>query len=133
MPVIPTAEQVTALIEEATHSRRPEYARAIFIAATTGVRRGELCAIRCVRDIDWAASALMLGHSIIHLPNTEAGEHPTKNRRVRPVALDEFTLAMTRAQQDMVRLRAIEAGVFSLMIRSCSATQSTARSRGALR
>ena len=111
VPVIPTAEQVTALIEEATHSRRPEYARAIFIAATTGVRRGELCAIRCVRDIDWDASALMVGHSIIHVPHTEAGEHPTKNRRVRPVALDEFTLAMMRAQQDMVRLRAIEAGV----------------------
>jgi integrase len=106
VPVIPTAEQVTSLIDAATASRRPEYARAIFIAATTGVRRGELCAIRCGRDIDWHTSALTVGHSMVDLPNRPLEERSTKNRRVRPVALDEFTLAMMRAQRDALVERA---------------------------
>ena len=110
VPVIPTVVQVTALIDEATQSRRPEYARAIFVAATTGVRRGELCAVRCNRDIDWSARALIVGHNIVDLPHRPVEERSTKNRRVRPVALDDFTLALIRAQMDMVSARATEAG-----------------------
>lgn len=110
VPVIPTADQVTALIEAARSSRRPEYARAIFIAATTGVRRGELCAIRIGRDIDVEAKSLTVRHSIVDLPNRPVGEEPTKNRRVRPVALDVFTLKMIAAQHEMLAKRAADAG-----------------------
>src|SRR4051812_23124194 len=45
-PVVPSPEDVMTLVDAAKRSRRPEYARAIFITATTGVRRAELCALR---------------------------------------------------------------------------------------
>ena len=50
-PVVPTPEEVRALIDAAEQSKRPEYARAILVAATTGLRRAELCGLR-VRDHD---------------------------------------------------------------------------------
>ena len=48
----PTPEEVRALIDAAEQSRRPEYARAILVAATTGLRRAELCGFRRWRDLD---------------------------------------------------------------------------------
>ena len=48
-PVVPTPDEVRRLIEAAGRSRRPEYARAILVAATTGLRRAELCALRRAR------------------------------------------------------------------------------------
>ena len=57
-PVVPTPDEVRRLIEAAEQSRRPEYARAILVAATTGLRRAELCALRRQRDVDWDAALL---------------------------------------------------------------------------
>ena len=73
-------------------SRRPEYARAIFITATTGVRRAELCALRRRRDIDWDRGVMTVTWSIFDRSGEPPREIPTKNRRARPVALDEATL-----------------------------------------
>jgi site-specific recombinase XerD len=42
---VPTPDEVRRLIAAAEASRRPEYARAILVAATTGVRRAER--VRC--------------------------------------------------------------------------------------
>ncbi len=42
--VVPKPEDVLRLIEAARLSKRPVYAKLIFLAATTGIRRGELCA-----------------------------------------------------------------------------------------
>ncbi|HXH59409.1 hypothetical protein [Iamia sp.] len=50
-PVVPEPGDVIALIEEAKASRSPEKARAIFVSATTGMRRAELCALRRRRDV----------------------------------------------------------------------------------
>ena len=51
-PVVPTPDEVRALIDEAERGKRPEMARAILVAATTGLRRAELCALRRWRDLD---------------------------------------------------------------------------------
>ena len=56
-PVVPTPEEVRALIDAAEQSKRPEYARAILVAATTGLRRAELCGLR-VRDVDFEHGVL---------------------------------------------------------------------------
>ena len=45
-PIVPTPDEVRALIDEAERGKRPEMARAILVAATTGLRRAELCALR---------------------------------------------------------------------------------------
>ena len=52
LPVVPTPEEVLRLVEATQESKRPEYTRAIFLSATTGLRRGEICALRRNRDID---------------------------------------------------------------------------------
>jgi integrase len=110
-PVVPTPEEVRRLIEAAERSRRPEYARAILVAATTGLRRAELCAVRRQRDVDWDRGLLTVSASIVVLKDVPLQEIPTKNRRQRTLALDELTLAMLRAQIQMLEQRAALARV----------------------
>lgn len=110
-PVVPAPEEVMALIAEAERSRRPEKARAIFVAATTGMRRAEICAVRRDRDIDWERGRILVRSSIVQLPGKPLFEKETKNRRSRPVALDDFTMSMLKAQIDFVTERAKAAEV----------------------
>lgn len=110
-PVVPRPEEVLQLIEAAKQSRRPEHARAMFVAATTGVRRAELCALRRSRDVDWEKRELTVSCSILDLARQPVREIPTKNRRTRRVALDEATLSMLAAQVEMMSARAAAAGM----------------------
>lgn len=109
--MVPEPRDVIALIEEAQVSRSPDKARAIFVAATTGMRRGELCALRRRRDIDWDHGRLTVGWSVAQLPGQPLHEKATKNRRERSVALDDFTLSMLRAQVAASEERAAACGV----------------------
>jgi integrase len=86
------------LIDEAERGKRPEMARAILVAATTGLRRAELCALRRSRDVDLENGVLTVSSSIVKLPGQPLGEIPTKNRRIRTIALDDLTAAIIRAQ-----------------------------------
>jgi integrase len=111
VPVVPTPEEVMKLIEEANESRRPDKARAMFVAATTGLRRAEICALKRDRDVDWERGIITVARSIVALPREAPREIPTKNRRTRPVALDDLTLAMLRQQLTMLEERAASAEV----------------------
>ncbi|MFT3854989.1 MAG: site-specific integrase [Ilumatobacteraceae bacterium] len=104
-PVVPAPEEVSRLIAAAQKSRRPEYARAILVAATTGVRRSELCALRR-SGIDWEKRLLTVSASMVMLKGVPLQEIPTKNRRERVLALDDFTLAALRAQVELLEQRA---------------------------
>ncbi len=110
-PVVPTPQEVVALIGAATESRRPEYGRLILVAATTGLRRGELCAIRRHRDIDWDRRILTVAHAILEPKNQPLAEAPTKNRRVRYLAIDQYTSDTLASQVISVEQRAAEQGV----------------------
>ena len=110
-PVVPTPDDVRRLIDAAEQSKRPEYARAILVAATTGIRRAELCAIRRRRDIDWERGLLTVTASIVVLKDVPLQEIPTKNRRGRTIALDDLTMSMLRAQVEMLERRAAMARV----------------------
>jgi integrase len=103
---VPTLDDVRRLIEAAERSRRPEYARAILVAATTGLRRAERCALRRRRDVDWERSLLKVSASIVVLKGVPLQEIPTKNRRERLLALDELTLSMLQAQVGALEERA---------------------------
>lgn len=109
-PVVPTPQDVLRLVEAAEGSRRPEYATAIVLAATTGMRRAEICALRRQRDIDWDRAEAMVAWSIAALPGQPLVEIPTKNRRARPVALDPTTMSLLRAQVQAMEGRATFAG-----------------------
>jgi integrase len=105
-PVVPTPDEVRALIDEAERGKRPEMARAILVAATTGLRRAELCALRRWRDLDLERGLLRVSASVVNLPGEPLREIPTKNRRTRTLALDDLTVAIFRAQLDEVEARA---------------------------
>ena len=106
-PEVPTPQDIRALIAEAERSKRPEMARAILVAATTGLRRAELCAVRRWRDVDLERGLLRVSASIVNLPGQPIGEIPTENRRVRVLAIDELMAAILRAQMDQVEERAV--------------------------
>jgi integrase len=110
-PVVATPAEIRALIAEAERSRRPEYARAILVAATTGLRRAELCALRRDRDVDFTAKVITVSKSVVALQRSPIEEIPTKNRRVRKVAIDDLTASMLQAQLTMIEDRARDAGV----------------------
>jgi integrase len=80
-PTVPTPDEVRALIDEAERGKRPEMARAILVAATTGLRRAELSALRRDRDLDLERGLLRVTASVAKLPGAPMGEIPTKNRR----------------------------------------------------
>lgn len=105
-PVVPTPDDVRRLIGAAERSRRPEYARAILVAATTGLRRAELCALRRQRDVDWDRRLLKVSGSIVVLKDVPLQEIPTKNRRERILALDDLTVSMLRSQVHALEERA---------------------------
>lgn len=110
-PVVPTPAEVRALIEEAERSRRPEYARAILVAATTGLRRAELCGLRRWRDLDLDRGLMRVSASVVLLPGQQMAEIPTKNRRIRTIAVDDLTATILRSQVAMVQERAELCGV----------------------
>ena len=90
-------------------SRRPEYARLIFVAATTGMRRGELCALR-FGDIDWDRQLIVVSRSVVDLTNRPLEEGPTKNRSLRRLAIDAATLDVLDEQRRVIEDRASAVG-----------------------
>jgi integrase len=82
----------------------------IFLAATTGLRRAEICGLRTKRDLDWERSEIKVGWSIVQLGSKPPEEIPTKNRRVRRVALDEASAARLRKHLQFMEDRAAAAG-----------------------
>jgi len=109
MPRVPTPEELSQLIKAAEASRRPEYGRLLFVAATTGMRRGELLALRRT-DVDRERRLVLVSRSLIDLSHRPVSEGPTKNRRLRRIALDERTLGVLLDQVVMVDRRATELG-----------------------
>ena len=109
-PVVPTPADVRKLAEEARRSRRPEYETVILLLAVTGLRRAELCGLRLGRDVDLDGQVLRVGWSIAALPGRPIEEIPTKNRRVRHVALDDGAVAMLASHVETMRSRASAVG-----------------------
>lgn len=104
-PTIPTVDEVSKVLTAARTSPRPELAAAIWLSATTGVRRGELCALR-LSDFDLETGRMQIERAI-----SEREVWTTKNRRWREVALDPLTVAVVEGQIVLLRQRAEKVGV----------------------
>lgn len=72
-------------------AREPALGTAIALAALTGCRRGELCALRWT---DISGSTLTVGRSVTVLRREVVQEGPTKTHQVRTVSLDPLALAV---------------------------------------
>jgi integrase len=92
----PSTEAVQRLVA-AAQEEDPVLAAAIVLAAVTGARRGELCAIRW-SDVDWKRRTLTLARSLTVI-RREATEGPTKTHQRRDVAIDDALGAFISQRQ----------------------------------
>jgi len=85
----------------------PHYFTAFFIAAHTGVRRGELLALRW-SDIDFEGSTITVARSVQQLSRSRISIKPTKTDRIRNIALSPAALDILkdhRRKQNELLLR----------------------------
>jgi integrase len=92
----PSTEAVQRLVA-AAQEEDPVLAAAIVLAAVTGARRGELCAIRW-SDVDWTRRTLTFARSLTVI-RREATEGPTKTHQRRDVAIDDALGAFISQRQ----------------------------------
>ena len=92
----PTHEQVKYLIELAL-DRDPQLASLLFVAATTGCRRGELCGLRW-SDVDLDGKSLTIRRSISDVSGG-LEVRATKTGRVRSLSIDEGTARVLAEQK----------------------------------
>lgn len=104
---VPDVETVTNIIKLAKE-RNPDIACFLRLAAVTGARRGELCAIRW-RDID-KSGALSIKHSIVDGRNDELIEKGTKTHASRKVVIDASTLLVLDSQRERCEDRSKASG-----------------------
>jgi integrase len=86
----PDPAQVLKLVDEAER-RDSELACFLFLAATTGARRGELCALAW-EDIDFSERTVFIARSLVEGRGAELIDKDTKTHLARRVALDEASI-----------------------------------------
>ena len=103
----PAVEVVRDVIEEAER-RDPRLAPLLMLAALTGMRRGELCALRW-SDVDLELGILEVSRSVVVVVGGLA-EKTTKTDRSRKVSLDPVGIALLTAHRAHVEQWITEAG-----------------------
>jgi integrase len=99
----PTTDEVLKLVR-AAEERDPVMAAFIMLAAITGARRGELCALHW-RDVDLAKGTLHIERSLVDLPGLVV-EKDTKTHAARTIALGDAGVALLAAHRGEVEARA---------------------------
>jgi integrase len=124
----PEPDGVLRLIAEAERAD-PDLACFLLLAATTGARRGELCALRW-SDLDKKTGALTISRSIVETQGSTLIEKDTKMHSSRRIALDSGSIAAMADQRDRCQRRAKSCG--ARLPRLCSHLLRRSRRRSAL-
>jgi integrase len=104
----PSAAQVDELLRVAD-DHDPEFGHFLHISASTGARRGEVCAPRW-SNLDAKRMTLTIERSIAEVPGG-LKEKDTKTHADRRIALDEETLEVFNAQRAIAVERASRVGM----------------------
>ncbi len=99
----PTPEEVARLLA-AAQAEDPEFALYLRLAAVTGARRGELCALRW-DDLDLEGGQVVVARSLA-VGNDGVVVKKTKTDRVRRLALDDATVVALGEHRRLVEKRA---------------------------
>jgi integrase len=102
----PSLEVVREVLE-AAERRDPRLAPLLMLAALTGMRRGELCALRW-SDVDFEAGRINVARSVVVVPSGLA-EKSTKSNRERSIALDPVATALLIGHRSKTRQWIVEA------------------------
>lgn len=106
--VPPTVDEVRMLLA-LCEGTSDDLGSLIYVAVTTGCRRGELCGLRWC-DIDLVKSTLVVARSISDVPG-DVSVKDTKTHQCRRLALDPSTVEVLRCQHVRAAERAELAGV----------------------
>jgi integrase len=82
----------------------PDFGALLRVLASTGARRGEVCALRWT-DVDLDAGTLVIRRSIAKVPQGMV-EKDTKTHAARRIAIDEHTAQLLNAHHEKMRARA---------------------------
>ena len=104
----PSADQLDEILRVAD-DRDPELGHFLHIAASTGARRGEVCALRWT-NLDTKRKTLTIEHSIAEVTGG-LKEKGTKTHANRRIALDTETLEVFEAQRAIATERARQVGM----------------------
>lgn len=107
-PVIPSPEDLRAILIEANNDAI--LATGIALAALTGARRGELCALRW-SDIEDDTVTIARSLTVIHGDQKATIEGDTKTHQDRTIALDLLAMAILATRRRQQEERAATAGV----------------------
>jgi integrase len=105
----PSPDEVQALLT-AADSIEPAMATLLLLAALTGARRGELCALRW-NDLDEKAETLTIARSVYEAAGGSWGEKATKSHQVRKIGLDPLALEAIRRHRSAVDATAAGLGL----------------------
>jgi integrase len=94
----PSPGEVKAIIDQAEKTD-PMLATLLLVAALSGARRGEVCALRW-SDIDWTARTLTISRSVYETKGGGWGEKDTKTHQARRIGLDPVAVEALRRHQD---------------------------------
>jgi integrase len=102
-----SAEEAARILDEAW--RDPDWGVLVWLTMTTGLRRGELCALRW-SDVDLPNGTLTVRRSI-RQDGVHRDEKDTKTHQQRRITLDPTTVEVLTAHWDRCRDRAVRLGV----------------------
>ena len=109
----PTVEQVSAVVTGA-EAIDPAFATMVLLAALTGARRGELCALRW-SDVNFATATLTIAHSVYEQSKGDGlarvSMKDTKTGQKRRLGLDPVVLDKLRRHRVGVDALAAELGL----------------------
>jgi integrase len=104
----PTPEEVSRLLQVA-YEADPDFAVLLWLAATTGARRGELCALRW-SHVHLDAAELVIARNLIQRDG-QLVEKDTKTHAARRIALSDDSLALLAEHRRRCTQRAQVCGV----------------------
>ncbi len=105
---VPDVEAVLELISQAaTHD--PDLATLLRLAAVTGARRGQLCALRW-SDIDLVEGTVVIARAIVGRSNDHILERQTKTGNRRRISIDPDTVDVLARHLDRCEQRLTETG-----------------------
>jgi integrase len=94
----------------AAEAVEPGLGAMLLVAALTGARRGELCALRW-SDVDWTGHTLSIARSVYETAGGGWAEKSTKSHQARRISLDDTGLDLLRRHRHQVDALAAELGV----------------------
>jgi integrase len=96
----PSPKEVQAILS-AAEKVEPTLATMLLMAALTGARRGELCALRW-SDLNVSAGTLTIARSVYESAGGGWNEKGTKTHAVRTIGLDDLSLEALRRHRESV-------------------------------